>query len=410
MRLKGREMIRMNFESIRKKNVPIILFGAGFIGRALLTACRAAKIDVACFSDNNSRKIGPRIMDCKVVNPCELKDMYDKAYFIVATSDIADVVGQLKELGYTDWCPGGYLLKDFDVSTVSFDAPVDYVEYIVSSCILCHERYMSHDGVFLRSVDLVITERCSLKCRDCSNLMQYYKRPQNCETQNVLESINGLFAVVDNVHELRVIGGEPFMNNDLHLIVKRLNAEQKVDQIVVYTNSTIIPKGKNLNALKKAKILLFMTDYGSLSPKIEPLKEVLNENGIRYYVSKAQSWTDCSKIERNNRTVAENMEIYLRCCAKNYFTLMDGKFYRCPFSAHVDRLKAVPNYHGDHVDIPPMPAMPNDLLQLKEKIKGFIYSKDYLDSCDYCKGRFFGDIEIVPAIQVDAPMVYKRLR
>ena len=32
-------------------------------------------------------------------------------------------------------------------------------------------------------MDVVITERCSLKCKDCANLMQYYEKPQNSDLE-----------------------------------------------------------------------------------------------------------------------------------------------------------------------------------------------------------------------------------
>ena len=41
------------------------------------------------------------------------------------------------------------------------------------------------DKLNLKTIDIQVTERCSLKCKDCSNLMQYYERPQNSEI-NVL--------------------------------------------------------------------------------------------------------------------------------------------------------------------------------------------------------------------------------
>ena len=48
----------------------------------------------------------------------------------------------------------------------------------------------------MRSIDLMITTRCSLKCESCSNLMQYFESPQNYEHIPIL---NALKIISDNV-------------------------------------------------------------------------------------------------------------------------------------------------------------------------------------------------------------------
>lgn len=45
------------------------------------------------------------------------------------------------------------------------------------------------DAVILNSIDFIVTERCSLRCRDCSNLMQYYKNPVDEDMQLQFEAL-----------------------------------------------------------------------------------------------------------------------------------------------------------------------------------------------------------------------------
>jgi len=61
------------------------------------------------------------------------------------------------------------------------------------------KNYLNPDKLFLRSIDLIITERCSLKCQGCSNLMQYYEKPKNCDTNLLLKLIDVFFKVIDEV-------------------------------------------------------------------------------------------------------------------------------------------------------------------------------------------------------------------
>ena len=297
------------------------------------------------------------------------------------------------------------MLKDFDVSKHQFSAPNNFVEYAVDTCILCHNSYLNPDKLFLRSVDIIITERCSLKCKDCSNLIQYYSKPTDCNSEGLGKSLDSFLSIVDEVNEFRVIGGEPFMNKDFDSTIKRLVDEPKVKKIVIYTNGTIIPKEDKMDCLKNDKILLFITDYGVLSRNLEALTQKLSDNDISFYVQKANGWTDCSKISKHYRNIQQQKEIFRNCCAKNTFSLLEGKLYRCPFSANANKLRAVPNFKEDYINILDESI---DVMEMKNKIREFLLEKKFLEVCDYCNGRSFGDPEIEPAIQIKKPLEYKR--
>ena len=400
--LLGQEIIKC----IKRDGVPVIIFGAGVVGEALYYACFDAGIRIACFCDNNINKTKSLLCDTKVLHTQDLKSRYKDAIFLISAADIKDVISQLRGLGYSKWYPASSLLKDFDVYQRQFSAPVDFVEYAIATCILCHESYLNQDKLFLRSVDIIITERCSLKCMNCSNLMQYYRKPADCDINELMLSIDKFCDIIDEVNEFRVIGGEPFMNKDFHLIIKRLIDEPKARKIVVYTNGTIVPKQVQIDFLKSEKVLFIITDYGKLSKKLDDLVNVLKQNKIACYVQKAKGWTDCAKIMEHHRSVGGQKEIFKNCCAKNTFTLSGGKLYRCPFSANSDRLRAIPDYDGDYIDIFQSASKENGLQVAKNKIRVFLTEKEFLRVCDYCNGRPFTAPEITPAVQTPKPLEY----
>ncbi len=391
---------------IKTEKSPVIIFGAGVVAEALYYACAKKGIKVECFCDNNINKTKSDLCDTKVFHTQDLKAKYKNAVFLISAADIKDVINQLVSLSYSKWYPTRLLLKDFNVYQYQFSAPQDFVEYAVSTCLLCQDNYLSQDKLFLRSVDLIITERCSLKCRDCSNLMQYYRKPADCDINELMLSIESFCGIVDEVNEFRVIGGEPLMNKDFFFVMKRLIDEPKVRKIVVYTNGTIVPRPEQIELLKSKKVLFIITDYGKLSKKLDGLIRLLEQDKIAYYVQKARGWTDCAKITEHRRSSKEQKEVFKNCCAKNTFTLSCGKLYRCPFSANSDRLRAVPDYANDRIDISYKSCGDKEILEVKKRIKAFLTEKEYLQACDYCSGRPFTAAEITPAIQVLQPLEY----
>ena len=50
--------------------------------------------------------------------------------------------------------------------------------------------------------------------------MQYYSSPKNLSFEEIVQDFERLMAGVDHVFEIRLIGGEPFMNKDIYRILE----------------------------------------------------------------------------------------------------------------------------------------------------------------------------------------------
>jgi hypothetical protein len=398
------EMLR----EIKNKRLPVVISGAGVVGKVLLSVCRQEGIPVDCFCDSSTKVARSDFCGMEVVYTPDLKRRHKDATILISVAAIGDVVELLQKSGFTNWYAGGLLLEDVDVAQRSPGAEIDTLKFAIENCVLCHRGFMDRDRLFLRSVDIIITERCSLRCKDCSNLMQYYRQPKNLDTAMLLKSIAALCSVVDEVMDFRVIGGEALMNRHWPLIVKRLTEEPKARRVVLYSNGTILPKRDDIPYLKNNKVLVIITDYGTLSKKRVELVKVLKGEGIAHRVLKMDDWLDCSSIIPHHRGIEGNQDIYRRCCAKNMVSLSDGKLFRCPYSANAARLSAVPNYTADYIDLFQEPLDAANIRRTKEKLREFILHKDYLETCDFCSGRPLAGVEVRPAMQVDKPLAYRR--
>ena len=154
-----------------------------------------------------------------------------------------------------------------------------------------------------------------------------------------------------SINEIRVIGGEPLMNNDSHLIVEQLSLINEIRKIVIYTNGTIILRNEQIKYFQNNKVLFIITNYGKLSTNILSFKTQLENNNIKFVILNVGGWIDCSLIHKHNRNINDNIKTFNECCAKNTFTLVDNKFFRCPFLANAHLLKAIPHNKNNYVDI-----------------------------------------------------------
>lgn len=368
---------------------PTIIYGAGIVGKTIYDICKSKNISITAFCDGNFKTAQSKFCNLPVFHTSELKLKYPDAHFIISVAAIKDVVDKLHSLNFKDWETALPYIQNLNT--------IDYTKYAIETCITSHKAFLNPDKTFIRSIDIIITERCTLRCKDCSNLMQYFKHPKNLDTNSIINSIDTLSNSVDSINELRIIGGEAFINKDWHIIAKHSISKSNIHRTLIYTNATILPNEIHISQIDPTKFLVVITDYPSLSKKLSQLHNLLDKHNIAHHTIKATEWLDCSIISHHNRPPIILQSIYDDCCAKNLLTLSDSKLFRCPYAANANRLSAVPDIPSDYVDISTEP----------ENIKPYTLRNFPLSICQYCHSRPLFGPPIPPAIQIKKPIGYK---
>ncbi len=397
----------------------IYIFGADIAGKAVAQLLTDQGITISGFFDNNRNKCFVELDGVYVHHSDELENVDKDSVILIASTYIADIIAQIEGHGFYNWAPISFIIDHFDSADYrkmiagdlqrnhsGGEFTKDFVEFAIDNMVNSQKKYLDPDLLFVRSVDLVLTEKCSLKCKDCANLMQYYENPVNIDKQELIEDLEDLMVVADEVNEIRIIGGEPMMNKDFHEVSLQAASYDKVNKVVIYTNGTICPPDAKLEQLKNDKIFVFITTYGELSKNAEKLRAKLEQFGIQHNYQPAYGWTECGGIKIWDRTPNDNLEIFKNCCAKHFTTMTDGKLFRCPFSANAERLMAIPRADSDFMSVRDARNNPDKIMMIKKKLRWFLRQKPVLAACDSCNGRTYGDPEITPGIQTKQPIEY----
>jgi len=375
----------------------IWIYGFGSAGK---WASDNINANIKGFIDSGSAKHKLKYKNLNVISPNEAKSLVQKDDIILITVlDIQDVIPVLNEkLKDIEWIAIGEELNDqkpFNNLTGDSD---DFIEYTLKAVELCHKNYLNNNKKFLHSVDIVISEKCSLNCKDCSNLMQYYKNAQNLNYEMIKEDFEKLSKKMDHIFEVRLIGGEPFMNKDIYRIIDYFIDHKKITNLVVYTNATIPLKAELMKKFSTPKLVFSITDYGNLSKNTQKVIDVLKIENIPYRSMPPNNWTDSAVIKDQKRTEEGMIDIFKRCCGKNLFTIMYGKLYRCPFVSNAERLHAIPFDKKNGVSLD---ASLDEIINYTNEIK-------YIPACNFCNGRSHDAPEIIPAIQAKGKLPYKK--
>jgi sulfatase maturation enzyme AslB (radical SAM superfamily) len=228
--------------------------------------------------------------------------------------------------------------------------------------------------------------------------MQYYQDAKNISYEMVVKDFENLTSKIDHVFEVRLIGGEPFVNKDIYKIIDYFLNSSKITKLVIYTNATIPLKSEFMKNYVTPKLIFSITDYGHLSKNTKKVTDLLQEMNIAYRALPPNNWTDSAIIKDQKRSEEGMIDIFDRCCGKNLFTLMYGKLYRCPFVSNAERLHAIPFNEKNGVSLN---ASSEEIISYTSKIK-------YLPACNFCNGRSHDAPEIIPAIQAKGKLEFKK--
>jgi cyclic pyranopterin phosphate synthase len=92
----------------------------------------------------------------------------------------------------------------------------------------------------LANLRLSVTDRCNLRCQYCMPEQEYAWLPR----QDILhfEEIDRLVDVFLDlgVRKVRLTGGEPLLRKDVHVLVERLAAKSRIDDLAMTTNGVLL--------------------------------------------------------------------------------------------------------------------------------------------------------------------------
>ena len=252
--------------------------------------------------------------------------------------------------------------------------------------------------MILDKFSIVVTTRCDLRCDLCDEFIPDNKPFPDLTVAEAERILDSFFEVVSHVKLLHLSGGgEPFLNKDLGKLVEAcFKYEDRFDQLMVFTNSTIIPSDELLEALEKHrdKVIVHASNYGIKTDISKKVYALLNGKQIplrevKYYGEEQDygGWVDFGPWDSRNRSEDELNKIFRNCGITKYMNgnwrTRDGKVHWCQRSQRGMELGLIPEVKTDFVDLF------DETLSTEEKQKLFsdIENGRFLSACDYCSGN-----------------------
>jgi organic radical activating enzyme len=233
----------------------------------------------------------------------------------------------------------------------------------------------SEGGVVIPRLVVQLTTACTLRCKHCNNLIPMLEK-RHVSLDRVLSNIRKVVDSVDRIIILELIGGEPFLYPDLERVLDEVAKYEKIMEVEVTTNGTIVPKEAVIQKLKNGKVYVKISNYAA-SSRISELESTFFYNNVRNKVFNNLEWIDSGGIEKRNKGIDELRDNFCNCYPSYLCkTLFDGKIYQCARSASLYDLGVIASPKG-YIDI-------DTCSDLGGAIKEFwLRCED--EACDYCE-------------------------
>ncbi|MCI8512136.1 MAG: radical SAM protein [Lachnospiraceae bacterium] len=356
-----------------RKKKQLYIFGAGLIGERLewvfkKTGCFAGYLD----NDTEKQKTG--VNGERVLSLSQYMESGEDGWLILAAGEknMPLIERQVLEAGLkreSDF----YLYQEFMERFFPILAVYEY------------------DRLWIDLVQISLTERCSLKCRKCAHACYAVESTRSdMSLETVKQSVDCFFKKVDMVGEFVLIGGEPFLYADMSAAIAYIGETYR-DRIRIFsitTNGTIVPQQEVLDACRKYKVHIRVSDYSAALGRLEKqyirLRESLDQNKISYvFGDKERQWFDYG-FERGSRKRQEEelIEVLDRCktpCRE----IRGNRYYFCVMARSVSENLQLKVGEDEYLDLD-QPEN-DDKKTLLEFQMGYS-EKGYLAMCDFCSG------------------------
>ena len=401
---------RVNF---KQHSGNIILWGAGKLGSVVAHVLMSLGIDFIAFVDTNPEKHKTIFCNHKVISPAELTIDHSSAVVIVSTIHRNEVIDKLKEHGYPFFDAWSLLLEidwnGYDyMNTLYMERMVNYYFWILSRDLKLKRKY------FVSDLILNITNRCTLRCEDCSTFIPFVEHPRDFNKGDIVSDAMNVIDAIGQFRELHFFGGEPLLHQELLDLICAFKDINSFTHASIITNGTIIPSTEVVTAIKDEKrISVRISDYGKLSSKQAALMKLLTDNKIKYEIIDYKNWYKKAEIRKYNDTEAELRRKFCCCMGGSPPCISNGKLFLCKICMTLCEMNIFPESEDNYLNLVPLRNIErSERNTIIRKYIERIYTDNYIDACRYCSGKVSMHYEniIPPAVQATGTLKLEKIK
>lgn len=188
---------------------------------------------------------------------------------------------------------------------------------------------------FIPRIEINLIDACNLKCKGCTHFSSIYKKESIYPISDYEKDIFQL-KNIGEVLRVRLLGGEPFLLNNLNEYLDITRRILKTTDIEIVTNGLLIPRisDKILESIKSNYIRVIISQYPPTIKMKDQIAMRLNKSKVLWYFADGE----ILQFTRNLTLInTHNGELSSRICPSGSCTFFrNGKLYKCPFEGLIN--------------------------------------------------------------------------
>lgn len=404
--------------NIKQKRIPIVVYGAGKVASICLERMMIEEINVACVAVTNM-ELNPLSMWGKkvqciddvvlqyknlivVIAVLEEKQKDIEANLIRCGVNIENIYGMTDAL-FAEWQLTNAEKSIGNKVVMYYNRYIQPYMSILNN--ICKELEMStkeaqdfmqreikiieNEELCIARLVVVLGTKCSLRCKDCNNLMPYFKKQEEFDVEEIISSLEIITQNIGKLLKCELIGGEPFLMKNMRHVLEYVLENEKIECVEITTNGTILPRPEVVELLRNPRVIVRVSDYGTVVEQSSMI-EFLGKNQIRYVVLDSGNWITPGGVEKRHKDALTLKKEYASC-SSGYIckTLYKDRIFACARAASLYDLGFMKEPECIRV---------NENFKA-EYLKKFLL-REFSIACDYCDIASANKVYVEAAIQV----------
>ena len=186
---------------------------------------------------------------------------------------------------------------------------------------------------YLPYLEYHVADHCNLNCKACEHYAPLVKTPIFTDYEQFKKDLFQLKTFISDIGMIRIMGGEPLLNNELKKFILLTRHLYPDSVIQVVTNALLLEKMDDelFYLMKQLKVMFWISYYPPMEKKMEWIHSFLDSKGVEHGISPKM---DYFTMKQNLNGNSDAANVFYSCFQAHCNNIYDGKIAACflPFT------------------------------------------------------------------------------
>lgn len=329
------------------------------------------EIQIVCVVDLNSDLWGKLIDNIQIISPMKafkyfMRHEIDKIIVnpLLGIQKITDIVNEMQKMGIS-----------YEYIRVPKVEDV-FEKHKICSQELISTKYSVENFKNLYYLEYHIADDCNLNCAGCSHFSPLVQKKYYPSLESTRRDMNRLKEIIDHIEWIRILGGEPFLNENWKGYIEIIRHCWKYSKLSIVTNGLLLKKltDEDFYFLKNNNVWIDISLYKPLWNYIDDILIMLNAKDVKYEINGAPIFEFTSVFDINSK---DDFVKKRTMCTAPCNNLYKGKMSPCPIMMYT-------SIFNDYFNTDLPEGQPVDLYDDLDYEKLCHQLKKPMKICQYC--------------------------